>query len=177
MSFPKETKMSNKTETKTTVEVPADVLEFAKGARPHLKARLSDSDKTIGIIEVEDNALYASSLPEGVTIAMAESIKKSDSLFAAGTVYGGGQEAIDFFKKHPEVQKVELTLPTVGKDSFSATFTREASFPNPQNPDQKTVKYCNVSAGFEVQSTRNIGDMKKVRLSLAEQAAAALAKG
>jgi len=172
--------MSNKTETKTTTDVDSEVVELGQKIAKGIKIVTAENDSSLGLVIAKEDTkledLYISNLPEGITKDTVKKIQDHNSLFAAASTYGVGLQVIDFLKQNEGVKKVEFSAPMVGKDSFEASFNRHSEYPKVGgDAGEKISKYCTVTTGFEIQGTRNVGDMKKVRLALGELGAAALA--
>jgi hypothetical protein len=147
-------------------EIKKDVTDLAKV----LKGKITIGDN--GVATVKEGT-YIELLPEGVTEDTVKALQAHNSTLVAAAALATGELGIDYMKKHKDVAAVELTIPTVGKDSLDITVKREKHGINPSNKEP-IVSYGNVSAGFSIYSTRPRGELGKVKEHLAGLALKAL---
>lgn len=148
-------------------EISQDVLNLSA----ELKGKITIGDKGVATI---DKAYYKELLAqEGVELASAEKLQALHSRLAPAAVHATGEVAVPYMKKHKDIEKVELSIPMLGKDSLDVTIKREKEVRNPQSGEVSTV-YGVASAGFSVYSTRPRGEMAKVKEHLAGLALKAL---
>ena len=127
---------------------------------------------------IDENA-YVANLPEGITKEIVEQLNDYDTSVASALACTLGNAAIPEIKKNKNLDHVILTLPTVGKDSFKATFDRERQVPsrdenNKPNGTRPTFGVVNVD--HTMYGTRNRAQMASVKKMLGEKATAAFGK-
>lgn len=162
----------NPPEVNVRPELKPATLSLAEQLRKHLEV-----DHKTGAMAFAANT-YVDVLPEGIT---AETIKKINdhhsTLAAAGTLVVG-EAGVGVMKKIKSLDRVEATLPMVGKDAVKFSFQRERQVNVPGQKGQpnttKTV-YGASNAQFEMYADHPVGELRKVRESLAMDAMAAFA--
>lgn len=148
-------------------EISQDVQNLAT----ELKGKITIGDKGVATI---DKAAYKELLAaEGIEVASAEKLQHLHSRLAPAAVMATGELSVPYLKKHKDIEKVELSMPMLGKDSLDVTIKRSKEVRSPQSGEVSTV-YGAASAGFSVYSTRPRGEMAKVKDHLAGLAMKAL---
>ena len=167
--------MTDKT-TATAVELKEDTVNLGKIIKGTVKIEVSENDPSMGLAIFEPDT-YSKNLPEDISVETIEKLQRHDSLFASASNLAFGEACIDFAKKHPKIERISGTIPTVGKDNFELDFRRQAEYPKLNGaPGEKTVKHAVVTIGHNTYSTRPVGELKKVKTYLADLGAKALAK-
>lgn len=139
-------------------------LDVAKGA-------------TTAEIEVGKGA-YGRLLPEGITQEIVETVRNHDTLFAAATGLLAGEVGVDAMEKHKALERVTVTIPTVGKDSFGATFDRSRQVPdrNAEGGATTRTKFGSLGVEMNFYGAKSRGQLLKVKEHLGARAAEALDK-
>jgi hypothetical protein len=161
-----------------TVEKAADLLAKINPEVAALSERIVAGVKADGKIEGGDHvasaALYASLLPEGLTIEQAEGFAKFHSVLYPAMGKAAGELGVPAFVADKELQKINLQLPTIGKDVIRANFERERTFPDQQTKGTIT-KMGQVQIDHQIYGTKNRGEVTKVKSYLSALALEALA--
>ena len=126
-----------------------------------------------------DKDAYVDNLPEGITKEIVEKINEYDTSVASALANTLGLAAIPEIKKNKNLDRVTVTLPTVGKDSFSATFDRERQVPSRDEnnkPNGTRPSYGVVNVEHTMYGTRNRAQLANVKKMLAEKATSAFGK-
>lgn len=123
-----------------------------------------------------DQTAYVDNLPDGITREIVEQLNEYDTSVASALAATLGNAAIPEIKKNKNLDKVTVTLPTVGKDSFSATFDRERQVParnEKGEPAGTRPAYGIVNVEHTMYGTRNRAQLAGVKKMLTEKATAA----
>lgn len=135
-----------------------------------LKGKISiDNDN--GVAKTADDT-FESTLPEGMTLEMVDSVFDHIKTVSEGFVKATGEAAEEYLKKHKEVEQVSNTL-KVGKGmavdvAYDRKINRRKSVTDPTMIDV----YGATSVKMTVKS-RTSAEMKRVRDALSESAAKA----
>lgn len=70
-----------------------------------------------------DGALYANTLPEGVTMAVVDSIDKHRESYVAAVNYLGGHKALDAFAADDKLEQASIEAP-MGRDTVKVNIAR-----------------------------------------------------
>lgn len=150
-------------------EIKAEIVQLADKIKKEITI-----DGSTGVATVPKE-LYANTLPDGLTVDTIKQLQDHNSQFAAASYMALGEASIPVMKKHKDLDRSTLDIPTVGKDHFSLTFDRSGEVRAPGGGDPKTV-YGTGRVAFNMYGTKNRGELSKVRDMLSEKAAAALGK-
>lgn len=154
--------------------VKPEVIELGEKLRKHLKV---DGK---GFKEVEKTAYFEAGEASGVTEEYELKRSKFRTNFIPAAALVAGEEAQPIFKKHPDVESVAVTFPTVGKDSITVEVRREQQVPNnnAKEGEPKTrTSYGGVTVKLHEQAAKgDVGQLKHVKASLAEQYQSAFGK-
>lgn len=125
-------------------------------------------DKKTGETKPEEG-LFAKTLPEGLTLEQYELAQQHnvDMVAAGGKVLG--DIALPVMKAHKDVTTVNLSIPSVGKDSFDFSIDREKQYRDVKSGETIT-KYGVLNAEHNVQATKNKGQYGLVKRLISEQA-------
>lgn len=126
-------------------------------------------DKATGVATVGED-LYTRTLPEGIDADVITKIQEHNTAFAAAGLLALGEAAIPVMKKNKELAGAELSVPTVGKDSFSFTFDRSRQVPDGNGGTKESFGTSGVK--FNMYGAGSRGEGKKVKAELSEQALA-----
>lgn len=121
-----------------------------------------------------DDGFYASMLTGDMNIEIANELAAQNTTINAGVADGFGRLGIDYLEKNPTVDRVELVMPTAGKDNVSFTLSRSGTTNNPQTKEPMTV-YGQMRIAAENHSVKNAGQLGKVKKNLAAMAMARFA--
>lgn len=120
-----------------------------------------------GTVTIAEN-VYVQSLPEGLTPDLAKQLQEHNMAFAAGGLLALGEKAIPVMKKHGDIERVALSVPTVGKDSFEYSFARRTE--TSIGGGEPHVTYGHGAVKFSMYGTGARGEVKKVKAELSEKA-------
>ena len=126
-----------------------------------------------------DQTAYIDNLPEGITKEIVEQLNDYDTSVASALASTLGNAAIPELKKNKNLDKITVSLPTVGKDAFNATFDRERQVPSRDEnnkPNGTRPAYGIVNVEHTMYGTRNRAQMASVKKMLSEKATAAFGK-
>lgn len=127
-----------------------------------------------GVIAL-DKGFYANTLPEGLTIGQVEAVQKHNSNLLAATALALGDLGIPHLKKHKDLASVSVEF-GIGKDKLAATLKREQQVPDGLGKGGMRTKYGVISANYKAHAAGNVGDFKRVREHVANEAASAWGK-
>ena len=169
-------KQTTKTEDTTT---KSKISENAQRISTLVRAELESSeDKGLHKVKVKTD-VFAASLPDDLTVELCEKVGDHLTDFAAGSVHAYGQFATEQavagkLNKKDEREFLDINIPMWGKNSLDISYTKEKTTVNTLKGDgSTTTKFGEVRASFDMQATRNRGQMKAVRSeinSFAEEA-------
>lgn len=148
----------SKNNTRDGLNVSPAVLELANKIKDQLKLGAG------GVAEDLGKDFYASTLPDGISMADVNKIQKHDSNLVAATALALGEESLDYFKKHKDVQSTSVEL-KAGANTIAIQADRYKSFPNRMGgADAPNIeKHVTISARYTAQAAGNRGEFKKVR--------------
>ena len=129
-----------------------------------------------------DKELYASTLPEGLTMEQVTAVQKHDHNVASAATLALIHVGTKYLAKHKDAKTVEVSI-AAGKDRFEAVYDRSKEYPGgkdakllPTGEREKVTKYGVVTPSWTVNgAVGNRGVMKKIRAYGNEHARAALA--
>jgi hypothetical protein len=148
-----------------SVQIKETTTELAKS----LKKGIEIDPKTGAATIAKD--LYIKHLPDGLTEETYKQLSDYNTQFTAAATLAAGQSALDHGKKL-KADKIEFSFPMVGKDSLDLVWHKRRETHNPQDPDQKIVKFGAIGTpSFSVHATKNSGQLGAVRTHLTEEAA------
>lgn len=130
-------------------------------------------------VAAEASASYIKYLPEGLTEDILKKAQAYKSEFTAATALAIGLEAEAVVKKHKALDRVELVVPLVGKDTLEFTYNRASMVPDRSAGAEKgarTEKYGTMSVSETVYSVGNRGQLGHIRDMLSASATAAYGK-
>lgn len=151
----------------------AEVKQITREYADIFKAH-AEVDTKAGTISVKDTAFEAALEKGGVTKDEYKKVSDLNSNIAAGFGLFVGEAGVDIFKKNKDAQTVTAQLPTIGRDSFNATFDREGHFTNPQTKE-KVTQFGLLNVQHNVVGTKK-GQVGAVKQLLKAQAAEAYGK-
>jgi len=162
----------------STVEttVKSKITETTRSLADKLKAEIT-VDVTTGTV-ADQKSFFMDNLPEGVTpelVATYEGYK--DTVVKAGGL-ALGEVSIDAMKANPELNRVTMTIPTVGKSYIGYAFDRSRQVPS-RNDDGTTgtrEKLGALTVDVVTYGTKNRGEFAAVKNELSEMALMGLSK-
>lgn len=113
----------------------------------------AEVDLKTGEIKINDTAFAAALEKGGVSKEDYQKVTELNSNIAAGFGLFVGEKGNEIFKKNKDATNVSAVLPTVGRDSFKASYDRTAQFTNPQTKE-KVTQYGILNVQHNVVGTR-----------------------
>ena len=107
-----------------------------------------------------------------VTLDTIKSVQQITANFVDTATLAFGRASIDFFGKDKTLDSTETKI-KVGNDKLRIAMTRSAEVGVGEN---RSVKYGQTKVQYLVSGGSNVGSMKKIRQTLNDEAASALAK-
>jgi hypothetical protein len=162
------------TKDKTETAIPGvkqDIINIAAAIKKDMTL-----DAKTGVITVNKD-LYERLLPEGLTKDTIELVQQHNTEFAAAAGLAIGEVAIPAMKKHKELERVSVSIPTVQKDAFNLNFDRSRQVPdrNAEGGGTKT-KFGSLGVEFQMYGAKSRGQLGKVKEHLSSLALDALGK-
>ena len=130
-------------------------------------------DNTTGAGSSSDN-VYEKTLPQDVTMDMVTKVTEHNTVFIAAATKVAGQLAIDAMKANKDLQRATVPFNMGVRDQLTVSVDRQATFPNPQKPEEPIVKYGSTSVKYDVRPAHNVGTLKTVRQEISKLATEAL---
>ena len=153
-----------------TIELKSDTKEMHAKLTAAGKITIKD-----GVATPVDKAYLTAVASETLTEEIIKEVGAKNSAFAAAQLQQFQEAALPVFKKDANLESVELVVPTVGRDYFSFTIERKKQFPG-VNGAEPTTTFGHASVKHVIHDAKNIGDLRKVRTSMAEAYKASLGK-
>lgn len=164
--------MSEVQKTETAAELLAKISPRTLELSLQLKEGLTvDAEKETGVISAET---YAAILPEGLTVEMAEKFREFHGELYPALGHLAGEVGVPLMVANPEMKRLVLEMPTVGKDRINVSFDRERTYADNQTKGT-LVKHGQVLVQHHVYGTKNRGEVAKVKNFLSQLAHEALA--
>lgn len=156
-------------------DVKKSVLDLAASIQSHMT--LGEA----GIVEVPKD-LFATTLPEGLTLEAVKLVQDHTNDLVAATAEALGNLAIPAFKADEKLEQLSVEF-GCGVDSLAGTIQRSKEYPaggipkegEARDPNATVTKYGIVSMKYGVNAHANKGTLKKVRDGINKRAAEALA--
>ena len=130
-------------------------------------------DNTTGV-GTSDDKVYEKTLPEDVTMEMVTKVTDHNTVFIAAATKVAGQLAIEAMKENKDLQRATVPFNMGVRDQLTVNVDRQATFPNPKNPEEPIVKHGSTSIKYDVRPAHNVGVLKTVRQDISRLAAEAL---
>lgn len=153
------------TEVKKSPELKPHIVELSKKLAEVIKI-----DHKAGTAAIEADA-YVKNMPEGVTKESTEAAEDYRKSFVAAGSHAFGMAAVEAMKKDKTSERYVLEAPMTGRDSVTFSLDRSKTSHNPREPEKEIVKAGYVSASMDLQSGKNGGQFKAVRVLVSEYAA------
>lgn len=152
-------------------EIDPKVLEISKNMQEK-NIKINDKD---GTVEVSGDP-FKENLPEGVTMQMVKNVEKYNADFVAGSVDALGTAYSEALKKNPNIESVEATIKTTGRNSVDIRIEKQHTFVhNLKGEKEEVVRYGHTVASYNTVADRSkSGNLKLVRDSIAAKVQAAL---
>lgn len=155
------------TDTKTAPVIKQPILDLAV----ELKKVIEVTKAGVGTIGEE---AYIKNLPEDITVEQIKTINKYNTEFTAAAGLAFGEVAVGVLKKNKDLDRANLTIPTVDRDTINMTFDRSKTYNDRSDgaaAGATVEKFGVLRVGFDQYAARgSVGELGKVRKSLAEQA-------
>lgn len=164
--------MSTKTEVKNDEKPKSALKEHVLSLANRIEEAMKIDAKT-GIVTTGES-IYEQTLPEDLTIEVANKVHKHDADFIAASTHAIGRIAVDAMKGNKKLETAETVIAMAGKNSLSLHVDRTRSYPNPQDKDAPIVKQGVVTVTYDVAADAKVGQLKIARNIISELAAAAL---
>jgi hypothetical protein len=160
------------------ISLKPETLEFSAKVKKEIKM-----DQKTGVGSV-DKGFYASTLGDAVPAdvaekfpgiaehmpAIVEGLQNHNTRFAAGTAHAFSEVAEHTLKKHPELKRATLEVPTIKKDAFEMTYDRAR---NDDGTTGTAVQHGALRVAHRMYAAESVGELKKVKqLSVASAARA-----
>lgn len=146
----------------------SNVNQVVRKIADSMKERMDIGEGGLNTVPKE---VYVEHLPEGVDMNTVESVMGHNERMTAALTLANGEYALDAMKKDKSLQKVSTTM-KYGKFG-EATSSLERSAEGRKSVADPTIitRYGVTSTKVKTTAGKNRGDLKKVRESLAQQAA------
>lgn len=119
---------------------------------------------------VQEDGLWLNNMQPNVTEEMCRHVKHNTEVFAAGLLHGFGMNGIDVMAANPDLNKIELFVPTMGRDGFDLELNRTRESRNPRNGETIT-KYGVADVVLRTAAdNKGAGELKIARAFLSEYA-------
>lgn len=125
-----------------------------------------------GVVTVGENTFAKTLEGTGLTVENFEKVSEHISTLAAASVTAVGELATPVFATNKELDRVNVTIPTVKKDSVNVDYFRSKDYPNPAGGGVKTVHGV-TQVRVDQYGTGNRGQVKAARGAINELAAEA----
>ncbi|WP_144106705.1 hypothetical protein [Paraburkholderia sp. BCC1886] len=166
-------------DTKTIVKVKPTTSELAATVRKDIKI-----DAKTGVGTIKEN-WYVENLglavPEAIKtkypgiendmVPIIEGLQDHNTVLAAAVGLAFGEESEHVMKKHKELERTTLDLPTTGKDGFDFVYDRTKKVTDPTADGGTKITHGALSVGYRTYGTKNRGELAKVKTLLKESAA------
>jgi CRISPR/Cas system CMR subunit Cmr4 (Cas7 group RAMP superfamily) len=144
--------------------IKQEIVNLAAAIRADIKIDAATGVATVG------PDLYERLLPEGLTVDIIKQVKEHDTKIIAAVPLALGEEAIPVMKKNKGLENATLIMPTVGKDTIGATFTRQREATNPAAPGTTMTIHGAVRVEMTQYANGSRGELAKVKTALREMA-------
>lgn len=158
--------------TATKSAIKPEILELSE----KLKAEIT-LDKKTGVATVSPDT-YMKLAPAELTKDVLESVQQFNANMIAASAHAIGTLAVPAMKKDASLDKVTLTIPTVGKDYIGVAFDRSRQVPDrgADGVNGTKTKFGSTSTEFVIYGTKSRGQLLNVKNELSEMAMKAFGK-
>lgn len=156
----------------SAVEKTLTAAELAEKISPEVEALAKLFEAKITVPTVEKGAasadlsigkeVYGETLAEGLTVELAEQFAKHHSLMYPALGLAVGRVSTKLAAENPDLKKVVLEMPTIGKDRVVVNYDRERTFADNQTKGTIT-KPGQINIQHNVYGTKNRGEVSKVK--------------
>lgn len=153
------------------------ISETAIKLAESLKENLSVKKGVLEVTEVDGKQpdLYEQNLPDGLTLEVVGRVNNYDTDFIAAGAKVFGELSLAAMSKDKQLNETTGELGMYGKNNVSYHFDRTREHVNPTDPSaDRIIKHGVLTTKYEVNASRNNGDLKRVRNTLMEEAMNAL---
>lgn len=116
--------------------------------------------------------MFEQSLPEDMPLELVKKVQQHISNFVDGATLGFGRVSIKAFKGDKALESTQTKL-QIGADKLKINMRRTAEVPD--GKDGKQTKYGQIRPAYLVSGGNTTGSMKRIRETLGNEAATALA--
>lgn len=164
--------MSDTTKKDTATDIAVlekKLTDSSKSLGAKLTASLAIDNKTGTLTETTPNT-YLAFMPADLSKELAESFAAYNTDFAAGLGIAITNLSIPAMQANAELKRTTAKIPTVGKDSFGATFDRTRVTKIGDQPEKTTYGIVNLDLTFYGSKDRGqlaiVKDLAKARASV-----------
>ena len=152
----------------------ATLNEATQTLATQIKEQISVDNKT-GMATAKDD-LYTTTLPEGITKEVVDTVAGHNAKFVAASTLAFGQVAIDALKSNKALEQVEIDIPMAKGDNLGIVTQRQTTVTVP-GTGEKMEKWGTTTAKITTKAgAGSSGQLGAARDSLKEYALAALKK-
>ncbi|HEY9502091.1 MAG TPA: hypothetical protein VIR01_10740 [Pyrinomonadaceae bacterium] len=150
------------------MKITDEVIDLSANLKKGIQIKV-EKDGTAAV-EV-DKDIYVNNLPEGLDKDQISKAHQFNSSFYAAAAKAVGELSIDAMKKNANCKQIEVVIPLMGRDSYTAIVDREKSYPNPRDKEAPIKAFGVLNTQLDTVGSRsNRGVMKLIRAELSEQA-------
>lgn len=125
--------------------------------------------------EGKEEGLYLKHLPEGLTPEIDKAVDEYRTTFVAAGTHAFGKLAVNAMNDNSNLNSANVIFDIGHKNKLTVGVQRCAEFTKP-GTDEKVVRFGAVSAKYETHGATNAGELKKVRMDIAELASGMIGK-
>lgn len=130
-------------------------------------------DHSTGVGNSNDK-IYEKTLPEDVSMEMVTKVTDHNTVFIAAATKVAGKLAVEAMKENKDLNRATVPFNMGVRDQLTVSVDRQATFPNPQKPEEPIVKFGSTTVKYDVRSGHNVGTLKSVRNEISKLATEAL---
>lgn len=145
-------------------ELKDDIIALAE----KIEAGISlDANTGLG---TETSDLYKDNLPDDLNMEVVAKVTDYNTNFIAAGAYAFGKMSVDAMANNKELKETSAELSMGVRDSISYNVNREKEFVNHLAGGEKTTKFGNLTAAYDVRSGKSGGQLKAARTLIANMA-------
>jgi hypothetical protein len=156
----------------TESKVKPEVAAMAETIQGHMSV-----NKKEGKVDLKDEGtIYEKTLPEHITIKMAEDVSEHNAVFVPAALLAFGKVGAEALKGNKAAERLTAVIPMASHDKVSLTMDRKFVTHPPGDATKEITHYGYVSAKLDVRAGRNNASLKAARNEVCDLAFAALSK-
>jgi hypothetical protein len=160
--------MATETEIKATKEIRP--LKDETLALTDLFRKDMTIDSATGVITMAADS-YEKNMPASITKEQVIELQKYNTNVAAAVTNAMGQLSLATMTKNKKLESTELEMATIGKDTISVTFRKQAEVSAGASADAgKKIVFGQTAIKFDMHARGNRGELAKVKEHLAIEA-------